>query len=315
MSLSMDSMTSRAGAPNLKGTSERVVAVDYTGSCKYYSSINYVLLGLILVEVHDLKSWEQFDQFSIIPEELRKDYGDTLFPKLGRCLEYPVAHQYALRPVESDNHTKYVFYDMIDYSCLNGWTMGNIATSGHDLSVFFRDLFQGKLLWQTSIREMMDWKMLVNSWCPGCYYGAGLFIEDPFKYNVKSGPGNDTYLLAHPGADWGSISSPLCGYNTVHGLGLCLIANSEYGMNCSASDVGTFNRHHTDEAACRLYNEALRLAGSKTELSCDYGEGHSPAEFFIPSSPQRRKMKEKDHGNSEGDKGTYECVWQFDFIE
>jgi hypothetical protein len=33
------------------------------------------------------------------------------------------------------------FYDISDKSCLNGWAMGNIAASGMNLAMFFRDLF------------------------------------------------------------------------------------------------------------------------------------------------------------------------------
>ena len=40
-------------------------------------------------------------------------------------------------------------------------------------------------------------------------------------------------LRGHPGEDWGSSSSPLCGYNPSHGFGVCLAYNSARGLNCS----------------------------------------------------------------------------------
>ena len=51
----------------------------------YYSSINYVLLGLMLQELHSVAAWEDYDQLSIIHPTRRKVYNETVFPKLGRC--------------------------------------------------------------------------------------------------------------------------------------------------------------------------------------------------------------------------------------
>ena len=37
----------------------------------------------------------------------------------------------------------------------------------------------------------------------------------------------------HPGADWGSLSSPVCGYNPAYKFGVCVVYNSAIGMNCT----------------------------------------------------------------------------------
>ena len=59
------------------------------GTCAYYSSTNYVLLGFIMVQLQGLVAWESWDQKTVIPPDRRADYTQTLFPKLGPCRDYP----------------------------------------------------------------------------------------------------------------------------------------------------------------------------------------------------------------------------------
>jgi hypothetical protein len=58
-----------------------------------------------------------------------RSYNETTFPKLGKCTSYPVSHQYSYADIYNKAGVKEAtkFYDLIDYSCLNGWAMGNIA--------------------------------------------------------------------------------------------------------------------------------------------------------------------------------------------
>ena len=55
------------------------------GDCADYSSIGYTLLGLVLAQHAGVSSWEEYDQMSIIPEELRYKYNSTLFTGKGKC--------------------------------------------------------------------------------------------------------------------------------------------------------------------------------------------------------------------------------------
>ena len=64
-----------------------------------------------------------------------------------------------------------MFYDLIDYSCLNGWATGNVASSGKDLAQFYRDLFGApigqSLLLPAYVDEMLVFKNLTNDWNEG----------------------------------------------------------------------------------------------------------------------------------------------------
>ena len=154
-------------------------------ACGYYSSIGYVLLGLILTEVHSLVYWQDFDQLSVIPAPLRRHYCATTFPKLGRCQQYPtIAHQFGGYPQRlSSTETVYRIFDLIDDSCLNGWTMGNVASTGGNMASFFYDLFSTaslpagqRFVSSESLVAMLYFKPLINDWCPGCSYGAGIIL-------------------------------------------------------------------------------------------------------------------------------------------
>eukprot|EP01043_Picozoa_sp_COSAG02_P038929 COSAG02_NODE_3039_length_7496_cov_89.964715_4_plen_638_part_00 len=147
---------------------------------KWYSSINYVLLGLAITSVKGLPNWAAWDQRTVIPEGRRRVYNATAFPKLGACAKYGrIAHQYAQTVVQSANtpgEIYYMNYDISDLSCLNGWAMGNIAASGHDLAMFFRDLYapptpSHRLISESLAAEMVDPSQLLpltNPWaCPG----------------------------------------------------------------------------------------------------------------------------------------------------
>ena len=57
-----------------------------------YSSVNYELLGLVLVrhKVSAKGGWKDYDQLSVIPEALRRTGGfqHTIFPLEGSCTAY-----------------------------------------------------------------------------------------------------------------------------------------------------------------------------------------------------------------------------------
>jgi hypothetical protein len=254
-----------------------------------------VLLGLILTEVHSLVSWQDFDQLSVIPPTLRRHFSATTFPKLGRCQQYPtIAHQYGSYPQRtSTGQTVNRIFDLIDDSCLNGWTMGNVASTGANMASFFHDLFSTaslpagqRLVGEESLAAMLDFKPLVNSWCPGCSYGAGIIL--PVAPNMTPGElfptqdptrANETLIQGHPGEDWGSSSSPLCGYNGAHGFGICLTYNSAHGMNCSKTFGDNLNA--PTFASCRVLDAVMSVTGGP-RLDC--AMPHDPYPYVIPCS-------------------------------
>lgn len=148
---------------------------------KYYSSINYVLLGLAMTHLTGAANWADWDQLSIIPASRRRSlYNATFFPKLGSCSNYGnISHQYAevlFQNAADPSRVDFNFYDISDKSCLNGWAMGNIAASGMNLAMFFRDLFNpaspsAQLLPEALTAEMVDTSTvapMTNGWaCAG----------------------------------------------------------------------------------------------------------------------------------------------------
>jgi hypothetical protein len=266
--------------------------------CASYSGANFVLLGFVMVQLLELYSWQEFDQLGAIPSSLWESgkYRSTTFPKLGRCLQYPgVAHSYATMPGTSKNET--IIYDLGFNSCLNGWTMGNIASSAKDLAQFFFDLVtlapsKVGFVNSTTLAAMMEYRPLANMWCTGpkgpgsCQYGLGLehdqialdfwtpFIANPVEKITRE---HETRLTGHDGQDWGSSAAP-CGYNTHFGFGICLVHTSTGGLNCS-SPVSV-NGLATLETMCKVYDAVLNVVGGP-KFSCtlpaptDSSEGRS----------------------------------------
>jgi hypothetical protein len=73
--------------------------------------------------------------------------------------------------------------DIYNDSCLNGWTMGNIAATASDISRFYAHLATGRLVTERSLSEMTTWHNLsfngrsdtLPGARPGTPYGLGLF--------------------------------------------------------------------------------------------------------------------------------------------
>ena len=97
----------------------------------YYSSMNFVLLGFVAQALHKLPRWHEWEQISVIPAHRRHLFNETIFGGLGTCDSHPlIASQWASL-VSSDN-TEVYWFDYRHYSCLNGWSMGNAATTGRE---------------------------------------------------------------------------------------------------------------------------------------------------------------------------------------
>lgn len=234
--------------------------------------------GLLNQGLHKLAAWQDWDQLAgAIPNEhTRNKYNETSFPKGGKCSKYPVAHQYARQTHPADPTTRTtdttVFFDMINYSCLNGWSMGNIAASSKDLAMFFRDLFgqprRGAILKPATVAEMLRWQNLTNDWTAGypevgVWYGLATYRSGEFAYLTVPGTGDpaSTVLYGHPGADWGSLSSPVCGYNPAFGFGICLVYNSAIGMNCTNTETFALSQNAGSITSCLAYAAVLQLYG------------------------------------------------------
>jgi hypothetical protein len=110
---------------------------------------------------------------------------------------------------ETPGKTYYNFVDVSDDSCLNGWAMGNIAASGLNLAMFFRDLYApppGQELVSATLAELMtdprNIAPLTNTWACG--------LTGVPDYNCGSPPPQCVPLLAplNGGSDCCECSSP-----------------------------------------------------------------------------------------------------------
>jgi CubicO group peptidase (beta-lactamase class C family) len=110
--------------------------------------------------------------------------------------------------------------DLLPYSCLNGWTMGNIATTPIDLTRFYHALLAHKtLLRHDALEAMLTFhSMAGGGWTPGVDAGYGLgMMYNPMRLVVPSGTCGppvcncsrwqcvaNLSFIGHPGEDWGS---------------------------------------------------------------------------------------------------------------
>jgi hypothetical protein len=111
----------------------------------HYSSIGFVVAGFLAQGLEAANgTWSSWDQFGIIPATRKHLYNETIFMGTGRCHEHPRVASQWIQPAHSlEKPDELAFYDLLNYSCLNGWSMGNLAASGKDLAMFFRDVFGG----------------------------------------------------------------------------------------------------------------------------------------------------------------------------
>ena len=134
-----------------------------------YSSIGYVLLGFIAQSVRGLPRWTDWNQLDVIPEQRRHLYQEIQFAQLGTCESNPaIAHQFT--SAKNEISGKPLIFDLIHYSCLNGWSMGNAVASGKNLAMFMRDLFAPKTAARTPLVKpetaaaMLNFSQLTNDW-------------------------------------------------------------------------------------------------------------------------------------------------------
>lgn len=73
------------------------------------------------------------------------------------------------------------FQDLIDTSCLNGWTCGNIAASPSDVARFHWDLQHGNIISNESLRQMMNFKNMDVGWNPQ-KYGLAMMEQWPGEF-------------------------------------------------------------------------------------------------------------------------------------
>jgi len=160
-------------------------------------------------------------------------------------------------------------YDLYYASCLNGWTMGNIAISPSDVSAFYHSLFAKKIINATSVESMMNWHNMSGGWGASMRYGMGLLQFPNMQRDATGRPTNATYVIGHPGIDWGSSMLTVGWYPNLN-LSLALATNSDGALNFT---TGVYAGHGGGQGVqaltCRVVDAVVHFAlPNHPPLSC-----------------------------------------------
>lgn len=200
-----------------------------------YSTNGFSLVGLALAGHFNLTHWADLDQRALAwGDDLFPD-DQTLFPVRGPCTKDPrIAHQWSSPGLNK------TFFDISSHSCLNSWMGGDLAARPLDVARFTYRVFTGKLLNESSLKEMTSLHEITDGFAKG-YLAYGLGLEASWN-NGKPTPMpscGGMLVYGHGGADYGS-GAPLGGYIPQLKLGVSfamtsmpLIGASPMGMNCS----------------------------------------------------------------------------------
>jgi len=241
--------------------------------CGQYSTTGYMLLGMVLAQHANVQSWEEYDQHQVLPVS---EFNLTKFPLRGKCSSDAqiVRPQWGPQSDGSEGgDTRIVDWDK--FSCLNGWTGGNIASTANNIAKFYYMLLgpEPRIVSRTSVRRMTQWVPLGGSWASGLAYGLGLFkfqgqmMEMMVGLQGKNAESVD--LIGHGGQDWGS-TAVISGYSPKLRVGVSLTMNGLQGMN-SSFDPGTSvteSNHAYPKTFCRVYEKLQRTLGDPEPLNC-----------------------------------------------
>ncbi|MEM1338214.1 MAG: serine hydrolase domain-containing protein [Bacteroidota bacterium] len=174
-----------------------------------YSNTNYIFLGIIIEEVTGIPFYQVFEE------------------KLFRPMNLSFTSFAATDPVPDGIIRGYVdLYsnlNLINATYYSGWDYfsadGGLLSNTSDLSLFMIQLFQGKILSEASLREMMNWIAPKYQDENGfeTFYGPGIF-----KIITDYGP---AYL--HSGDAIGYFASML--YFPDQGVAISWASNANYG--------------------------------------------------------------------------------------
>jgi len=116
----------------------------------------------------------------------------------------------------------------MDYSCLNGWGFGNIASSARDVAKFFFEYLGSESMVSDSMKKIMmsDWEHGGGTDGFSFEYALGL-MPLPYK-NFGEG---FTYLVGHAGMDWGS-DSQMSGFNQDYNFSVVTTQGTIAGLDC-----------------------------------------------------------------------------------
>lgn len=197
------------------------------GTCGQYSTTGFNLLGLTIAGALNLSSWKDLNQAELIPKDIA---AGMIFPKGGHCSKYEkdgIVHQYTLDTKKIGiNKIEADIFDLMEYSCLNSWTGGNLAGSSTAIGKMYYDLFRLRILKPETVQQMIQFETSGGFF----HYGLGIMAFDygDFKHPNPSHP---WYSYGHIGMDYGSGGLGL--YTPHNNFSISITTNSVSGLNCS----------------------------------------------------------------------------------
>ena len=202
------------------------------GLCGKYASPGFEILGLLVAQMTGATRWEEYDQLSVLPPALRGDFTRTAFPLRGICADVPhIVHQYAAPFWSSTDGGVQKIIDFYYDSCLNGWSCGNLAAGPIDIARFHYHLHNYDIVTRATVESMMQWEPMSIGWDPQLY-GLAMMQTWPTRgWAWGPDPLNETYLVGHGGADYGSTGI-VSGWNPMHKFGISVTSNSAGPLNC-----------------------------------------------------------------------------------
>ena len=194
------------------------------GEDVYYSNTNYILLGMIIESIDNKPFYEAFE--------------DRIFNPLG--LE--MTQFAALDPIPDGIVRGYIdLYskmELTNATYYSGWDYftadGGLISNANDLNIFLTNLFQGNILSESSLQEMMDWRLPneLDSDAFTTHYGHGIF-----QIETEYGP---AYI--HSGDAIGYFASMV--YFPNQKITITWAINANYGMIDRYSTIKGGNEQH-----------------------------------------------------------------------
>ena len=241
-----------------------------------YSSVSFILAGLVYAAATGAESWKDVNQYAVVPDAILEAVTDgVLFVRGGVCSDYTdVSHQYTTTEateVSSSYWDEIIFKDLIETSCLNGWVCGNIAARPATLALLLHHVFSPsvpksqRILNDDSLKQMEHFIPFTSGFAAGLPYGLGLMnssLDPSFTGDM------DAYVrvYGHAGQDYGS-GAPLHYYNAKLDLSIVAAINSDEGTNCSSlAAAGGMN----SAVSCAVYAAVLKTItnGTVSPMQC-----------------------------------------------
>ena len=183
------------------------------------------------------------------------------------------------------------FQDLYDFSCLNGYTMGNIATTPSDIVVFYSALAHGRVISHKLLAEMQTYHALTDGYNPppGTLYGLGLLkfnLSFPLKGTSSISQDCKKYhqfctckllidchtnfeIWGHPGLDWAS-GVPFLGVAPDLNVTFAMAFNSYHGFNATLTYLENRNTYQYAQTQCLGFAAAVHHVWPDfPEFNCD----------------------------------------------